>query len=72
MSNNANIIHFQCPRCGHELEQTIGLLKAERQVICDSCRVEIHIDSAKVATATETLHTAITQGPNEITIKFYR
>ncbi len=25
---DANVIHFQCPSCGFELQQTIGLLKA--------------------------------------------
>jgi hypothetical protein len=41
--NDTNIIHFQCPRCGFELEQTIGLLKAEQRLVA----------------ATEALHAAV-------------
>ena len=69
---DAHKIHFQCPSCGFELEQTIGLLKAEKRIICSGCMVGINIDTARLLAATEDLYPAVAQGPNEITIKFFR
>lgn len=70
---DSNVIHFlQCPRRGQELEQAIGLLKADRRMVCGRRQVEINFDTAKVAAATESLHDALAPGPNQITIKFYR
>jgi hypothetical protein len=70
--NDANVIQFQCPRCGCELEQTIGLLKAEQRIVCTDCKVGINIDTARLVLATEALHAALLPGPNEIRIKFFR
>ena len=69
---DANVIHFQCPNCGFELEQTIGLLKAEKRIVCLDCKIGINIDTARLVAATEELHAAVLPGPNEITIKFFR
>jgi predicted RNA-binding Zn-ribbon protein involved in translation (DUF1610 family) len=69
---DANLIHFQCPNCGFELEQTIGLLKAEKRIVCTDCKVGINIDTARLVAATEALHAAVLPEPNEITIKFFR
>ena len=69
---DANVIHFQCPRCGFELQQTIGLLKAEKRIVCAGCKVNINIDTARLVAATEAMHAAVLPGPNEITIKFFR
>ena len=69
---DGNLIQFQCPSCGFELEQTIGLLKAEKRIICADCKVGINIDTARLVTATEALCAAVLPGPNEITIKFFR
>jgi hypothetical protein len=66
------MIHFQCPSCGFELEQTIGLLKAEERIVCAACKVGITIDAAQLVAATTALHSAVLPGPNEITIKFFR
>ncbi len=71
-SIDAHVIHFQCPSCGFELEQTIGLLKAEKRIICLDCKVGINIDTARLVIAAEELHAAVLPGPNEITIKFFR
>ena len=69
---DANVVHFQCPSCGFELKQTIGLLKAEKRIVCAGCKVGINIDAARLVAATEALHSAVLPGPNEITIKFFR
>jgi uncharacterized Zn finger protein len=69
---DANMIHFQCPSCGFELEQTIGLLKAEQRIICADCKVGINIDTARLVVASEALHASVLPRPNEITIKFFR
>jgi len=68
---DTNIIQFQCPRCGFELQQTIGLLKSEQRIVCGDCKVDINIDAARLVTATESLHAAVPE-PNKITIKFFR
>jgi transcription elongation factor Elf1 len=69
---DANVISFQCPKCGHDLEQTIGLLKSNQRLVCTGCGVGISFDTAKLAKATESLQDALEAVPNEITIKFFR
>lgn len=69
---DANVICFQCPRCGRDLEQTIGALKANHLLVCDDCGVRISFDTDKLSQATEALREAMESAPNEITIKFFR
>jgi predicted RNA-binding Zn-ribbon protein involved in translation (DUF1610 family) len=69
---DANVISFQCPKCGYELRQTIRLLKINQRLVCAGCGVGISFDTAKLATATEILQEALETVPNEITIKFFR
>jgi transcription elongation factor Elf1 len=76
---DAHEISFQCPRCGHDLVETIGHLKANRQLVCGDCGVGINFDTDKLARATHVLEdaTAALQAaaeaiPGEITIKFFR
>jgi transcription elongation factor Elf1 len=68
----ANVISFQCPKCGHDLRQTIGLLKRNQRLVCAGCGVGISFDTAKLAQAAEILQEALAVVPNEITIKFFR
>ena len=30
-------VRFQCPKCGHDLKQTIGRLKANEHMTCPGC-----------------------------------
>ena len=69
---DANIISFQCPKCGYDLQQTIGLLKNNQRLVCNGCGVGISFDTAKLAKATEIFQEALETVPNEITIKFFR
>ena len=76
---DAHEISFQCPRCGHDLAETIGYLKANRQLLCGDCGVGINFDTDKLAKATDVLEeakvalqAAAEAIPNEITIKFFR
>jgi len=69
---DANVISFQCPKCGHDLEQTIGLLKSNQRMVCTGCGVGISFDTAKLAKVTESLQDALEAVPNEIAIKFFR
>ena len=69
---NANVIRFQCPNCGYELEQTIGQLKSSEHMRCPGCGVGINIDTNRLANAAEEIRNAIEKVPPEITIKFYR
>jgi predicted RNA-binding Zn-ribbon protein involved in translation (DUF1610 family) len=69
---NANVIRFQCPSCGHELEQTIGQLKTGEHMRCSGCGVGINIDTDRLANAAVEIRSAIEKVPPEITIKFYR
>ncbi len=49
---NAHEIRFQCPRCGQELKQTIGRLKANEHMTCCGCGVGININTNRLAKAT--------------------
>jgi transcription elongation factor Elf1 len=69
---DVRIIRFQCPKCGHELEQTIGQLKSGKHMRCAGCGVGINIDTNKLANAADEIQKAIERVPPEITIKFYR
>jgi transcription elongation factor Elf1 len=66
------VIRFQCPRCGHELEQSIGTLKLSGHMVCGGCGVGINIDAAKLSNAADEMREAIEKVPPEITIKFFR
>jgi transcription elongation factor Elf1 len=65
------IVRFQCPKCGHELEQTIGQLKSSEHMRCSGCGVGINIDTNRLANAADEIQKAIEKVPPEITIKFY-
>jgi lysine biosynthesis protein LysW len=69
---DAHIVKFQCPKCGHELEQTIGNLKLNEHMRCPECGVGINIDTNRLANAAEEIQRAIDKVPPEITIKFFR
>lgn len=65
-------IRFQCPKCGHDLKQTIGRLKANDHMTCPGCGIGINIDTSRLAKAAEEIQKAIDKVPPEITIKFFR
>jgi predicted RNA-binding Zn-ribbon protein involved in translation (DUF1610 family) len=69
---DAHVVKFQCPNCGHDLEQGIGRLKDGMPMQCHGCGVGINIDTNRLANATEEIHNALGKIPPEITIKFYR
>jgi predicted RNA-binding Zn-ribbon protein involved in translation (DUF1610 family) len=66
------IIRFQCPKCGHDLEQTIAQLKSSERMRCPGCGVGINIDTNRLANAADEIQKAIEKVPPEITIRFYR
>lgn len=68
---DANIVRFQCPHCGYELEQTIGQLKSMKHMRCSGCGIGINIDTNRLADAADEMRKAIEKVPPEITIKFY-
>jgi predicted RNA-binding Zn-ribbon protein involved in translation (DUF1610 family) len=69
---DADVVKFQCPNCGHDLEQSIGRLKSSEHMQCPSCAVGINIDTGRVANAVEEIRKAASKMPSEITIKFFR
>jgi predicted RNA-binding Zn-ribbon protein involved in translation (DUF1610 family) len=68
----AHVVKFQCPNCGHDLEQSIGRLKSGEHMKCTGCGVGINIDTNRLANAAEEMRQALEKVPPEITIKFYR
>jgi predicted RNA-binding Zn-ribbon protein involved in translation (DUF1610 family) len=70
--SDAHVIKFQCPNCGHELEQTIASLKLGNRMRCQSCDIGINIDTNRLANAAEEMQSALDKVPPEITIKFFR
>jgi len=71
-SAEAHMVKFQCPKCGHALEQTIGKLKLSEHMRCPECGVGINIDTHRLANAAEEIQRAMDKVPPEITIKFFR
>jgi transcription elongation factor Elf1 len=69
---DAHVVKFQCPNCGHELEQTIGQIKSSAHMNCPECGVGINIDADRLSSAADEIQKAIDKVPPEITIKFYR
>jgi transcription elongation factor Elf1 len=69
---DSNEIKFQCPNCGHDLQQTIGWLKTNEHMTCPGCNIGINIDTNRLAKATEEIQRAMEKIPAEITIKFFR
>lgn len=67
-----NEIRFQCPKCGHDLKQTIGRLKANEHMTCAGCGIGINIDTDRLAEVSEEIRKAIDKNPPEITVKFFR
>jgi predicted RNA-binding Zn-ribbon protein involved in translation (DUF1610 family) len=68
----AHAVKFQCPNCGHDLEQSIGQLKSGEHMKCTGCGIGINIDTNRLANAAEEMRQALEKVPPEITIKFYR
>jgi transcription elongation factor Elf1 len=71
-SADAHLVKFQCPKCGAELEQTIGQIKSSEHMRCQGCDVGISIDANRLSSAADEIQKAIDKVPPEITIKFYR
>jgi predicted RNA-binding Zn-ribbon protein involved in translation (DUF1610 family) len=69
---DAHVIRFQCPKCGQEIEQTIGRLKRGDRMRCGECGIGINIDTNRLANAAEEIRSAMEKVPSEITIKFFR
>jgi len=69
---DANIVEFQCPHCGHVLEQTIGKLKTQDKMQCSGCGVRINIDTNRLSSAVSEILMAAEKVPPQITIKFFR
>ena len=71
-SVDVHVVRFQCPSCGHDLEQTIGQIKSSEHMRCSGCGVGINIDADRFSNAAIEIQKAIEKVPSEITIKFYR
>jgi transcription elongation factor Elf1 len=69
---NAPMVRFQCPKCGHELEQAKEQLRSSERMSCPNCGVGINIDANRLANAVDEFHKATDRVPPEITIKFFR
>jgi transcription elongation factor Elf1 len=67
---DACVVAFQCPKCGHLLEQTIAKLKAQDYMRCPGCGVGINIDTNRLSNAANEIRKAVDKVPPEITVKF--
>ncbi|WP_363351851.1 hypothetical protein [Methylocystis echinoides] len=70
-NRDTGIVAFQCPKCGHGLEQTIEMLKMQTRMHCSGCGVAINIDTDRLSDAIEEIRAAAELVPPEITIKFF-
>ena len=71
-SADDHVIKFQCPKCGHDLEQGLGQLQSGEHMRCAGCGIGINIDTNRLADAADQIRKAIEKVPPEITIKFFR
>jgi predicted RNA-binding Zn-ribbon protein involved in translation (DUF1610 family) len=62
---DAHMVKFQCPKCGHEVEQTIGNLKLSEHMRCPGCGVGISIDTNRLANAAKEIQRAMDKTPPE-------
>ena len=69
---DAHAVRLQCLNCGHDLQQTVGSLKASEPMRCARCGIGINIDTNRLAHAAEEMQRAIEKVPPAITIKFFR
>jgi predicted RNA-binding Zn-ribbon protein involved in translation (DUF1610 family) len=69
---DARVVKFQCPKCGHELEQTIARLNSCDHMRCPGCGVGINIDADRLSSVADENQKAVKKVPPEITVKFYR
>jgi predicted RNA-binding Zn-ribbon protein involved in translation (DUF1610 family) len=67
-----HVVKFQCPHCGHDLEQKIGRLKSSKHMRCPGCGICINIDTNRWPMPPRKFTKALEKVPPEITIKFYR
>lgn len=54
-------IGVTCPKCGNQIEQTIGWLKTNDKVACPGCRSELVIDSEKLFSGIEKAEKAVSK-----------
>lgn len=66
----AAIVGFQCPMCGHGIEQTVEKLRSQSRMCCAGCGVSINIDADRLSNAVDEIRKAAEMSPPEITIKF--
>ena len=69
---DTHVVKFQCPSCGHDLEQGIGRLKSGEHMRCPACGIGINVDTDRLANAADEIRKAIEKVPPEITIRFLR
>jgi predicted RNA-binding Zn-ribbon protein involved in translation (DUF1610 family) len=60
---DAHVVRFQCPKCGHELEQTIARLKSSDYMQCPGCGVGINIDTNRLANTAEDIQKGTAKVP---------
>lgn len=54
-------IGVTCPKCGNQIEQTIGWLKSNDKVICPGCNSDFAIDSEKFFAIIEKAEKAVSK-----------
>jgi transcription elongation factor Elf1 len=69
---HTRVVAFQCPKCGHDLEQTMDRLKAGDRMQCHGCGVAINIDTNRLSNAADEIERAMDEIPAAITIRFYK
>ena len=70
--SDAHLIKFQCPQCGHELEQSIQSLKRSNSHVLQGLPRWNYIDTNRPANAAEEIQRVLEEVPPAITIKFFR
>ncbi len=62
-------IVFQCPECMHEMQQTVGWLKANHNITCPGCGTTIRLNPDKLLESVEAMRQAFERQPRAIQIE---
>jgi len=62
-------IEFECPKCTHKIQKTIGWLTSHKNMICDGCGVTINLNMNDLSAGMKKIDDAIDRIPKDINIR---
>jgi transcription elongation factor Elf1 len=63
---SAHQIVFECPHCTYQMRQTLGWLKANRNITCPGCGTTIRLNPDKLVESVEAMEQTFERRPRAI------